>query len=78
MMSTTGPEPFGLTPRQVRSIIHGVGGLNFVGADMVEMNPNRDPNGAGGWVAAALFFELLCLLTDSRSERFECGQTQWT
>lgn len=77
MMSTTGPEPFGLDPRQVRSIIHGVRGLNFIGADMVEMNPNRDPNGSGAWVAGALFFELLCLLADCRSERFECEATGW-
>lgn len=77
MMSTTGPEPFGLTPRQVRSIIHGVRGLHFVGADMVEMNPNRDANGAGGWVAAALFFELLCMLADCRIARFQCESTDW-
>lgn len=77
MMSTTGPEPFGLTPRQVRSIIHGVSGLNFIGADMVELNPSCDPNGAGAWVAAALFFELLSLLADCRSARMDCGQTSW-
>ena len=77
MMSTTGPEPFGLKPRQVRALIHGVRGLNFVGADMVELNPNRDPNGGGAWVAAALFFELLCLLADCRSQRQACGQTSW-
>ena len=77
MMSTTGPEPFGLTPRQVRDLIHGVRGLNFVGADMVEMNPNRDPNQAGQHVAAALFFELLCLLADCRVARHACGITQW-
>ena len=77
MMSTTGPEPFGLTPRQVRSIIHGVQGLHFVGADMVEMNPNRDVNGAGGWVAGALFFELLCMLADARVAQFDCQPTNW-
>jgi len=77
MMSTTGPEPFGLTPRQVRDMIHGVRGIGFVGADMVEMNPNRDPNQAGQHVAAALFFELLCLLADCRSERLDCGETTW-
>ena len=78
MMSTTGPEPFGLTPRQVRSIIHGVRGLNFIGADMVEMNPNRDSNDAGRHVAAALFFELLSLLADCRRERHDCVKTDWS
>ena len=77
MMGTTGPEPFGLTPRQVREIIFGARGLHIIGADMVETNPNRDPDGSSSHVAAALFFELLCLLADTRAERENCGQTQW-
>lgn len=77
MMGTTGPEPFGLTPRQVRDIIHGCRGIEFVGADMVELNPNRDSDGKYGHVAAALFFELLCLLADSRTDRTSCGVTNW-
>jgi len=77
MMGTTGPEPFGLTPRQVRELIHGARGLHIIGADMVEMNPNRDSDGKSGHVAAALFFELLCLLADTRVERQVCGQTSW-
>jgi arginase family enzyme len=77
MMGTTGPEPFGLTPRQVRELIHGANGLHIIGADMVEMNPNRDSDGKSGHVAAALFFELLCLLADTRAERENCGQTSW-
>jgi arginase family enzyme len=77
MMGTTGPEPFGLTPRQVREIIHGARGLHIIGADMVEMNPNRDSDGKSGHLAAALFFELLSLLADTRAEREKCGQTAW-
>jgi arginase family enzyme len=78
MMGTTGPEPFGLNPRQVRDIILGARGLNIIGADMVEMNPNRDSDGKSGHLAAALFFELLCLLADVRSEQQSCGATHWT
>jgi arginase family enzyme len=78
MMGTTGPEPFGLSPRQVRDLILGVRGLDFVGADMVELNPNRDTDGKSGHLAAALFFELLCLLADSRCDRRACGSTTWT
>ena len=63
MMGTTGPEPFGLTPRQVRDIIRGCYGLDMVGADMVELNPSRDTDGSCAWVAAALFWELLALLS---------------
>jgi arginase family enzyme len=77
MMGTTGPEPFGLTPRQVRDIIHGARGLHIIGADMVEMNPNRDTDGKSGHVAAALFFELLCLLADSRAQHMDCKMTDW-
>ena len=69
MMGTTGPEPFGLHPRQVRDMILGVRDLNFIGADMVELNPLRDPNEQSTHVAAALFFELLCLLADVRERR---------
>jgi len=69
MMGTTGPEPFGLMPRQVRDIIHGVRGIPFIGADIVELNPNRDPNGYSAHLAAALFFELLCLLADARVQQ---------
>ena len=77
MMGTTGPEPFGLTPRQVRDIVHGAYGLNIIGADMVETNPNRDSDGKSAWVAAALFFELLSLLAASKSAAGETGATKW-
>jgi arginase family enzyme len=77
MMGTTGPEPFGLSPRQVRDIILGVRNLEFIGADMVELNPNRDPDGRSGHLAAALFFELLSLLADCRSAGSACGRTEW-
>ena len=69
MMGTTGPEPFGLMPRQVRDIILGLRDLNFVGADMVELNPKRDPNEQSTHVAAAIFFELLSLLSDVRERQ---------
>jgi agmatinase len=78
LMGTTGPEPFGLNPRQVRDIIFGARGLNIIGADMVELNPVRDTDGQSAHVAAALFFELLCLLCDSRAKRQPCSATRWT
>lgn len=66
MMGTTGPEPFGLSPRQVRDLILGARGLNIIGADMVELNPSRDPNMQSTHLAAGMFFELLALLADAR------------
>jgi len=77
MMATTGPEPFGLTPRQVRDLFHGLRGLNIIGADMVELNPTRDANDKSSHVAAALYFELLCLLADSRTASQSCSPTTW-
>lgn len=78
MMGTTGPEPFGLTARQARDIIHGVRDLNFIGADIVELNPNRDPNGYCTHLAAAIFFELLSLLADSRVRQKQSTRpTRW-
>ena len=78
MMGTTGPEPFGLSPRQVRSFIHSAQQCNIIGADLVELNPSRDTDGASAWTAAALFFELLCLLAHTRSARCNTGVTQWS
>jgi len=78
MMGTTGPEPFGLTPRHVRDIILGVRDLDFIGADIVELNPNRDPNGYAAHLAAALFWELLCLVADCADKSAKpTGQTSW-
>ncbi len=78
MMGTTGPEPFGLTGRQVRDLILGARGLNIIGADMVELNPNRDTDTGAAHLAAALFFELLSLLADCRVEQSgRLNPTNW-
>ena len=77
MMGTTGPEPFGLSPRQVRDIIHGCYDLNVIGADIVELNPSRDSDGGSALVASALQWELLCLLAHCKSVRSGTGITCW-
>lgn len=77
MMGTTGPEPFGLTARQVRDLIHGAKDLNLVGADLVELNPNRDPSGSCAHLAAALFFELLSVLANIKTKEPNSGATHW-
>ncbi|WP_109355584.1 arginase family protein [Sphingorhabdus sp. EL138] len=79
VMGTTGPEPFGLSPRQVRELIQNVRDLNFVGADLVELNPNRDPDGYSSHLAAALLWELLTLLVCCRVKQTGGGNpTNWT
>ena len=51
-------EPGGLSTREVLSIIQNLSG-NLVGADIVEFNPERDPLGITGMVAAKLLKEIL-------------------
>jgi arginase len=51
------PEPGGLTVRQMIDLIHGIPGP-IVGADVVELNPARDPTGLGAMVAARIAREL--------------------
>lgn len=78
MMGTGGMEPFGLTGREVREIILGVRTLNIIGADLVELNPYLDQTDRSSHLAAALFFELLCLLADVREKRTgKSNPTSW-
>ena len=57
-------EPGGFTTREVLSIIQHIKG-NVVGADLVELNPARDPSGITAMLAAKLYKELLHLLLHS-------------
>jgi agmatinase len=51
-------EPGGFTSRQAIQIIQSIQ-ANLVGADLVEFNPTRDPNGITAMLAAKLFKEIL-------------------
>lgn len=51
-------EPGGLSTREVLRILHQLGG-HLVGADIVEFNPQRDPQGITAMVAAKLLKEIL-------------------
>ncbi len=78
ILGKTGPSQFGLEPQQVRSMILRARELNVIGADMVESNPDYDENGYSAHVAAALFLELLCLLSDNIETRDAAiGATVW-
>lgn len=58
------PEPGGLSTREVIGLLQRFRGC-LVGADLVELNPARDPDGATARVAAKLAKELLArLLSD--------------
>lgn len=51
-------EPGGMSTRDVLQIIQNLRG-NLVGADIVEYNPERDPQGITGMVAAKLLKEIM-------------------
>ena len=51
-------EPGGMSTRQVLGIIQNLKG-KLVGADIVEYNPERDPQGMTGMVAAKLLKEVI-------------------
>ena len=56
------PEIGGITSVEAQALLRGLSGLNFIGADVVEVSPPFDPSGNTALVAATLMFELLCLL----------------
>ncbi|MEO7602654.1 MAG: agmatinase [Sphingomicrobium sp.] len=53
-------EPGGLTSRELIAVLHRVRGP-IVGADIVELNPSRDPTGITATLAAKLVKELAAL-----------------
>lgn len=56
------PEVGGLSVHQAQRMIRHLGGLNLIGADLVEVSPPFDLGGMTAWVGASLMFELLCAL----------------
>ena len=56
------PEVGGLTPREVLAILRGLAGIDFVGADVVEVAPQYDSTSNTAHVAAQVLFEQLCLI----------------
>lgn len=58
------PEYGGLTPRESIQLLRGFRGLNFIGADLVEVAPSFDITGNTALLGATLMYEQLCLLVD--------------
>jgi guanidinopropionase len=59
------PEIGGLTTREALALLRGLRGLNFVGADVVEVSPPFDNSGNTALVGATLMYEILCLLIET-------------
>jgi len=60
------PEAGGWTTREVKRIIRGLAGLNFVGADVVEVAPAYDHAEITATAAADIVHDLLSMLTASK------------
>jgi agmatinase len=56
------PEVGGLTPREGLALLRALGGLNIVGADVVEVAPQYDPTTNTAQLAAQLLFEEFALM----------------
>ena len=69
MPGTTLPEPFGLTPLQVREVIRGMRGMDVRGADIAELCPPHDPTEMSANIVAGLMFEMLCVLSEAHVAR---------
>lgn len=63
------PEIGGPNSFEAIQVIRHLEGLNFAGADLVEVSPPFDPSGNTAYLAASLIFELLCVMAPAASKR---------
>ncbi len=63
------PEIGGLSTFEAQQLIRGLGGLDLVGGDVVEVAPPFDPSGITALAAANLMFEILCVLAEAVAAR---------
>lgn len=68
------PEIAGLTPIQAVEIVRGLKGLNIIGGDVVEVNPQYDKGGITALMGANLLYEMLCILPGVKYMKMECGE----
>ena len=62
------PEPGGISPKELFSILYRLKGKKIVGADLVELTPNYDPTNISAIVAAKTVRELLLLMNSPSEE----------
>jgi guanidinopropionase len=69
------PEVGGMTTIEARMLLRGLGGLDLVGGDVVEVSPPFDPSGNTALVGATMMYEILCLLSESAARRRKAKDT---
>ena len=63
------PEAGGLSTIEAQRILRGLMGIDFVGADLVEVSPPFDVSGLTAFHGASMLFEILCLVAAARKAR---------
>lgn len=63
------PEVGGFTTLEAQLMIRGLGGLDLVGGDVVEIAPPFDPSGNTALVGASILFEILCVVAEATARR---------
>jgi guanidinopropionase len=63
------PEAGGISMIEAQRLIRALAGLNFIGADLVEVSPPFDPSTLTAQNAANILFEILCVLAVARGQR---------
>ncbi len=63
------PEAGGITSIEALRLLRGLRGLDFIGADLVEVAPSFDVGTITAFNAASLLFEILCLVTEAWQAR---------
>jgi guanidinopropionase len=63
------PEAGGLASLEALRLLRGLAGIDFIGADLVEVSPPFDLGGLTAFHGASLLFEILCLVASARTAR---------
>ena len=63
------PEAGGITMREALRLLRALRGVDFVGADLVEVAPPFDVGDVTAFNGASVLFEELCLLVEARAAR---------
>ena len=63
------PEVGGMTSFEAQQMIRALRGLNFVGADLVEVSPPLDSAGITSLAGADLLFRIFCIVADAVATR---------
>ncbi len=70
------PSVGGFTSAEALSLLRSLKGANIVGADVVEVLPDRDPGGITSLLAGHVIFEVLCLDAVRRSRETQSPATR--